>query len=43
MDNFAFGFTLTVVGMGGTMLSLFLLTLLIDLLRKIFPPKNNLP
>lgn len=41
MDNFSFGFTLTVVGMGGTMVSLLLLTLIIDLLRKFFPPHDS--
>lgn len=35
MSNFEFGLTMTVVGMGGTMLLLFLIGLFIDLLIKI--------
>jgi hypothetical protein len=36
-DNFTFGLTMTIVGAGGTMLSLWLLSLLTSLLKKIFP------
>jgi Na+-transporting methylmalonyl-CoA/oxaloacetate decarboxylase gamma subunit len=39
MDNWTFGWTLALIGMGGTMLVLWLLSLLILLLRKIFPYK----
>lgn len=37
MDNITFGLTLLVVGMGGTLLTLWLLTLVIHLLVRIFP------
>jgi hypothetical protein len=37
MDIWTFGFTVAALGMGGTMLVLWLLSLLILLLRKIFP------
>jgi Na+-transporting methylmalonyl-CoA/oxaloacetate decarboxylase gamma subunit len=37
MDNWTFGWTLAVIGMGGTMFVLWLLSLLILLIRKIFP------
>ena len=41
-DNLTFGLTLTIVGMAGTLFSLWLLSLLISLLKKIFPlaPEN---
>jgi hypothetical protein len=37
MDNWTFGWTLALVGMGGTMLVLWCLSLLILLLKKLFP------
>jgi Na+-transporting methylmalonyl-CoA/oxaloacetate decarboxylase gamma subunit len=37
MDNFSFGMTMTVVGMGSTLFSLWFLTLIINLLKRIFP------
>jgi len=37
MDNVTFGLTLLVVGMGGTLLTLWLLTLVIRLLVRLFP------
>ena len=37
MDNWTFGWTLALIGMTGTMLVLWILSLLILLLRKIFP------
>jgi len=37
MDNWTFGWTLALVGMGGTMLVLWILSLFILLLKKIFP------
>jgi len=42
-DNLTFGLTLTIVGMTGTMLSLWLLSLLTSLLKKVFPvtPKKH--
>jgi hypothetical protein len=40
MDDLTFGLTMLLVGMGGTMLTLWLLTLVIDLLRWCFPPDS---
>ena len=37
MDNFTFGVTVAVVGMGSTLFSLWFLTLVINLLKRIFP------
>jgi Na+-transporting methylmalonyl-CoA/oxaloacetate decarboxylase gamma subunit len=37
MSNLAFGLTMTVLGMGITLLTLFLLTLVIRLLDRLFP------
>jgi hypothetical protein len=37
MDNWTFGITVTVVGMGGTLLTLWLVSLLTTLLKKLFP------
>ncbi len=37
MDKWAFGLTMTIVGVGGTFLTLWLLSLVIDLLKKVFP------
>jgi hypothetical protein len=37
MDNWTFGWTLALIGMSGTMLVLWILSLLILLLRKVFP------
>jgi hypothetical protein len=36
-DNMTFGLTMTIVGMAGTMLSLWVLSLLTTLLKKVFP------
>lgn len=40
MSDLDFGLTMIVVGMGGTLLTLWLLTLFIDLLRKVWPVDN---
>ena len=40
-EKLAYGFSLTVVGMGGTLLSLWLLSLLMDLLKRIFPYREE--
>jgi hypothetical protein len=40
-DNLAYGFSLTIVGMGGTLVSLWLLSLLMDLLKRIFPYRDE--
>jgi hypothetical protein len=37
MDIWSFGWTLALIGMGGTMLVLWLMSLLILLIKKIFP------
>jgi Na+-transporting methylmalonyl-CoA/oxaloacetate decarboxylase gamma subunit len=37
MDRWTFGFTMMIVGVGGTFLTLWLLSLAMDLLKKIFP------
>lgn len=37
IDNVTFGVTMVVVGMGGTLLTLWVLTILIDVIKKIFP------
>jgi Na+-transporting methylmalonyl-CoA/oxaloacetate decarboxylase gamma subunit len=36
-DPWLFGWTLTILGMGGTLLSLWVLSLLIGVLKKLFP------
>ena len=38
MTNFNFGLTMLIVGMGGTMLTLYLLTLVIKWMTKLLPP-----
>jgi hypothetical protein len=37
MDTWTFGWTLALIGMGGTMLVLWIMSLLILLIKKIFP------
>jgi hypothetical protein len=37
MDNLTSGLVLTVVGMGGTLLSLWSITLVVQILKKFFP------
>jgi hypothetical protein len=39
MDNLTFGVSMVVVGMGGTLLTLWILSLLMLLLKRIFPYK----
>jgi Na+-transporting methylmalonyl-CoA/oxaloacetate decarboxylase gamma subunit len=41
MDNLTFGLTMLVVGMGGTLVALSLLALLMGLLKKVFPIKEE--
>jgi Na+-transporting methylmalonyl-CoA/oxaloacetate decarboxylase gamma subunit len=43
MDNFTFGLTMLIVGMGGTMLTLWLLTLLIKGITQLFPVEEKKP
>jgi len=37
LDNWTFGITMLVVGMGGTVLTLWILSLIMSLLKKLFP------
>jgi len=39
MDNLTFGVSMIVVGMGGTLLTLWILSLIMVILKKIFPYK----
>jgi len=39
MDDMTFGITMVVVGMGGTLLTLWILSLLMAALKKLFPYK----
>lgn len=41
MDNWTFGITMTVVGMGGTLLSLGIFSLLMSSLKHFFPYKKE--
>ncbi|MBK9989448.1 MAG: hypothetical protein IPP19_01620 [Verrucomicrobia bacterium] len=43
MDNFTFGLTMLIVGMGGTLLTLWLLALLIKGITQLFPVEDNTP
>lgn len=41
MDNVSFGLRMTILGMGGTLAVIWLLSLAITLLKKIFPLKET--
>jgi hypothetical protein len=41
MSDLAFGITMTIVGMGGTLFTLWLLSLAMVLLKKIFPIQDK--
>ena len=41
MDNFTFGVTMMVCGMGGTILTLYIQSLIMRLLGKLFPEKKE--
>jgi Na+-transporting methylmalonyl-CoA/oxaloacetate decarboxylase gamma subunit len=41
MDNFTFGVTMMICGMGGTILTLYILSLIMRLLGKLFPEKKE--
>jgi hypothetical protein len=43
MDKWSFGISVTIVGMGGTLLTLWLLSVCITLLKKAFPPATGSP
>jgi Na+-transporting methylmalonyl-CoA/oxaloacetate decarboxylase gamma subunit len=40
MDNWTFGITMVVVGMGGTLLTLWILSLFMGILKRFFPYKE---
>lgn len=41
MSNLAFGLTMTIIGMGVTLITLYLLTLVIGLLNRLYPFKEE--
>lgn len=41
MDNLTFGLTMLIVGMGGTLVALGVLALMMGLLKKIFPVREE--
>jgi len=41
MDNFSFGITLIIVGMGGTLAALSLFAFLMVILKRLFPVKEE--
>jgi hypothetical protein len=41
MDNWTFGMTMLIVGMGGTLFTLWIFSLLMILLKKAFPEKKE--
>ena len=41
MDNFTFGMTMIIVGMGGTILTLWIMSLIMSLLTRTFPYKKE--
>jgi hypothetical protein len=41
MDNWTFGVTMMVCGMGGTILTLYIMSLIMSLLGKLFPFKKE--
>jgi hypothetical protein len=43
MDTWTFGLTMVVVGMGGTLLSLALMSLIMALLKRLFPLREEKP
>ena len=40
-DKWAFGLTMMIVGMGGTFLTLWILSLVMDALKRVFPIKER--
>jgi len=41
MDNWTFGMTMVIVGMGGTLLTLWILSLIMSVLKRLFPYKKE--
>jgi Na+-transporting methylmalonyl-CoA/oxaloacetate decarboxylase gamma subunit len=41
MNNWEFGITMLIVGMGGTLLTLWILSLIMSALKKVFPYRKD--
>ena len=41
MDNWTFGITMIVLGMGGTLVTLWILSIFMSILKKAFPYEHN--
>jgi Na+-transporting methylmalonyl-CoA/oxaloacetate decarboxylase gamma subunit len=41
MNNWEFGITMMIVGMGGTLLTLWILSLVMVVLKKVFPYRKS--
>jgi hypothetical protein len=41
MDNYSFGITMIVIGMGGTLLTLCIFSLIMSLLKRAFPYRKE--
>jgi len=41
MDNWTFGITMIIIGMGGTLLTLWILSVIMSVLKKAFPLKKE--
>ena len=41
MDNWTFGATMIIVGMGGTLLTLWILSVIMSLMKRIFPYRKE--
>jgi hypothetical protein len=41
MDNWTFGITMVIVGMGGTVLTLWILSLIMSALKRVFPYQKD--
>lgn len=41
MSKFSYGLVITVVGMGGTIVCLWLITVVVDLLKRAFPYRES--
>ncbi len=41
MDKFTFGLTMLIVGMGGTLLTLGIMSVIMALMKKVFPLKKE--
>jgi Na+-transporting methylmalonyl-CoA/oxaloacetate decarboxylase gamma subunit len=41
MDNVTYGITMTVLGMGGTIVSLWIISLAMNILKRLFPSQSE--